>query len=90
MTKLETYRKEIDAADEKLREAFEERMRAVAKVAEYKKKKGLPVMDEEREARVLLSRAEAADPELRPYVEKLFREIMEISREFQEERIKKD
>ena len=49
MTDLAKIRKEIDDVDSKLLEYFEYRMDLAHKVAQYKKKNGLPVFDSARE-----------------------------------------
>lgn len=47
--KLEEYRERIDMLDSKIVELLGERMKVVDNVGEYKKEKGLPVTDEDRE-----------------------------------------
>ena len=46
---LEIHRKRIDEIDEKLTQLFLERMQVSADIAAYKKEKGLPIRDPERE-----------------------------------------
>lgn len=53
MSELEEYRKKIDEIDSRLTELFEERMNAVLKVSEYKKKHDLPVLNRDREADII-------------------------------------
>lgn len=48
MNELEKYRDEITAIDGEMAELFEKRMSAVHKVADYKKERGLPVLDSAR------------------------------------------
>lgn len=50
---LEAIRREIDEADGILINAFERRLDAVLKVAEYKKANNLPVRDRARELKVI-------------------------------------
>ncbi len=50
---LELIRKEIDKMDQQLAEVLENRLQLVMQVAAYKKAKGLPVKDKNREARVI-------------------------------------
>ncbi len=50
---LEAIRKEIDKADSQLAEVLENRLQLVMQVAAYKKAKGMPVKDKNREAKVI-------------------------------------
>lgn len=50
---LEAIRREIDKADQQLAEVLESRLQLVMQVAAYKKSKGLPVKDKNREAKVI-------------------------------------
>lgn len=50
---LEQLRQEIDKADSQLAEVLEQRLQLVMQVAAYKKSKGLPVKDKNREAKVI-------------------------------------
>ena len=47
---LELIRKEIDKADSQLAEVLEKRLQLVMQVAAYKKSKGMPIKDKNREA----------------------------------------
>ena len=44
-----TLREKIDSIDEQLVRLFAERMETAAKIAEYKKEHGIPVLDRKRE-----------------------------------------
>lgn len=81
---LKDCRDRIDAIDEQLSALFKERMKAVAKVAEYKKANGLPVTDSAREKQILAERTADAG-ELEPYVRRYFKHIMKLSKEYQKE-----
>ncbi len=84
MKELEEIRKELDAVDQDLVRLFERRMQLSREVAAYKQARGLPVLDEKREAQVLASRAAMAeDADLAPAVQALFTTIMALSREQQ-------
>ena len=50
---LELIRKEIDKADSQLAEVLEKRLQLVMQVAAFKKSKGMPVKDKNREAKVI-------------------------------------
>ena len=95
---LEAIRREIDEADSNLINAFERRLQAVLRVAEYlqavlrvaeyKKQNNLPVRDRARELKVI----EKAQSKLRnknyaPAVAGLMEEIMAIARKLEEQQI---
>ena len=85
MKSLETIRKEIDSADEQIAAAFCKRMQAVRQIADYKKERGLPVYDQEREEEILRRAGErVADEELRGYYRLLQKDLMQISRSYQQ------
>ena len=80
---IKNLRENIDTIDKKLTELFSERMDVAAKIAEYKREKGLPVLDPVRE-RVKLSEISDMTPEeLRDYSEILYSIIFELSRDYQ-------
>ena len=84
--KLSLARKTIDEADKKMAELFRERMEAVRLVAEYKKEKGLPIFDPEREEQVIRKNSaylDGADEEIRESYVKFLRETMAVSRHYQ-------
>ena len=81
MTELETYRQQIDAIDAQLVPLFLERMAVTRKVGEYKKAKGLPVLDSGREKELLAAKtALVPDPAERADVASLYQSILAISR----------
>ena len=51
---LEAIRREIDEADSNLINAFERRLQAVLRVAEYKKQNNLPVQSEKAHYRLVM------------------------------------
>ena len=53
MDKLSVAREEINRIDREMAKLFCERMEAVKSVAEYKKERGLPILDSTREGRRL-------------------------------------
>ncbi|MGN1094992.1 MAG: bifunctional chorismate mutase/prephenate dehydratase [Eubacteriales bacterium] len=84
MDELEKARKEINEADRDMAELFCKRMNAVRAVADYKKKRGLPVLDKEREEAVIVKNsASVEDDELRAYYVNFLKYTMELSRSFQ-------
>ena len=86
MNKLEEGRAVIDRVDREMARLFEERMRAVEGIAEYKEALGLPVLDASREQAVIeKNQAYIADLKLKPYYTDFLQELMRISRKFQED-----
>ena len=85
MRSLEEIRKEIDLADEQIALAFCQRMRAVREIADYKKERGLAIFDKDREEALLRRAGERiADEDLRGYYQLLQRDLMQISRSYQQ------
>lgn len=88
MKDLQTLRGEIDAIDTQLVKLFEARMACSRGVADYKMANNLPILDTSREAQVIASRvAKLEDTSLAGATQKLFEEIMAISRAEQQMRI---
>ena len=80
---LSEYREEIDAIDRQIVDLFQRRMRVAEKIGEYKKSKGLPVLDEAREAAKLENIAGMAEEDMADYCRLLYNEIMKLSRDHQ-------
>ena len=84
MTDLKYIRKKITETDDKMAELFKERMALVEQVAQYKKEKGLPILDPEREAEILQrGSARIEDIDLRSYYVNFLKSTMELSRRYQ-------
>ena len=84
MADLKDIRVKITETDNKMAELFKERMALVEQVAQYKKEKGLPILDPEREKEVLLKGAERIeDIDLKSYYVSFLKSTMEISRRYQ-------
>lgn len=82
---LDEARVQIDQIDKEMASLFCRRMDAVRAVAAYKQKRGLPILDEAREAAVIEKNAALVeDTELRSYYVQYLQESMKISRRFQE------
>lgn len=84
---LEELRKEIDQIDEQMTNLFKARMAAASQVAEYKKEKGLPVLDAARERALMGKVAERAGEELADYAQSMYRSILAASRSYQNVRM---
>lgn len=85
---LEAIRREIDEADGILIQAFERRMRAVLKVAAYKKANHLPVRDRARELKVIAKAiGRLQDKKYSKAAEDLMESIMAIARGLEEDEL---
>ena len=80
MDELQELRRDIDAIDRELVELFRRRMDVTARVGAYKRSRGVPVLDQERERQVLQNKGELAGEALRPAVITLYQTIMALSR----------
>lgn len=80
---LDEARAAINRVDLQMARLFEQRMRAVASVAEYKAARGLPVLDPERERWVVERNAARVSDEIRPYYARFLERAMQVSRQYQ-------
>lgn len=81
---LEKARIEINGIDKEMAELFVRRMRAAELVAEYKKERGLAILDEVREAEVIRKNsALVEDEKIREYYVRFLQDTMAISRSYQ-------
>lgn len=81
MNELEQLRQQIDAIDRQLLPLFLERMQVCSRVADYKRKIGMPVLDAEREKRVLADKLKLLrEPGMEAEVYEFFNAVMSISR----------
>ena len=87
---LEMLRKEIDTFDKQIVEAFEKRMDTAKNIAEYKKEKGLPVLDAKRERAKLNEIADSTKNELKDYIRQLYSLMFELSRSYQNKAIREN
>lgn len=77
-------RKEINEIDKEMADLFVRRMRAIEEVAEYKKERGLAILDETRENEVIRQNASLVeDDTLRGYYVNFLRDTMAVSRSYQ-------
>ena len=80
---LEEYRKEIDRIDGEIVRLFHERMDTAAKIAQYNKEKGLPILQPAREREKLQAVREESREDLQSYVQALYSLLFELSRSYQ-------
>ena len=87
LTKL---REEINETDEQIVELFKKRMNIAADVAEYKKEKGLPVLDAARERALLERISVMAGEEFGGYARTLYHTMMDVSKAYQQTKLNPD
>ena len=80
MDELQTLRQSIDEIDRQLVELFCRRMDVTRRVGEYKRERGISVLDQARERQVLQNKGELAGDELRPAAITLYQTILALSR----------
>ena len=86
MEELKKIRNEINKIDEKMKELFVKRMEEVKKVADFKKEKNLPIFDADREKDIIEERLKGFEYEdLKSYYVSFLRDVMKVSKEYQEE-----
>ena len=82
---LENSRKEINRIDKEMAKLFEERMRQVEAVAEYKKERGLAILDKAREDELIRKNSQLVEDEtIREYYINFLKNNMAVSRAYQE------
>lgn len=83
---LEEARAEIAAIDREMAALFARRMAAAERIAAWKAERGLPIRDEAQEARVLERNAtQIDDPAKRALYLDFLRQVMRLSRQYQEQ-----
>ncbi|MGG5460873.1 chorismate mutase [Clostridium sp. B9] len=81
-------RNRIDEIDKELMKLFEERMNVVLGVAQYKKERNMPIFHKDRENQVIEKNLKRIDnKELLPYAEEMLHALMDISKEYQQDKI---
>ncbi len=90
MNELENLRERIDTIDKELIALFEERMNVVNDIAEYKIKNNLPILNQSRED-IVISKVKSIVKN-KDYTDSaidFIKDIMEISKKFQQKIISK-
>lgn len=83
-TLLEKARKIINEADAEMAELFVKRMKAAEMIAEYKKERGLAILDQAREDEIVARNSERIeDEQLREFYVSFLRNNMAVSRAYQ-------
>lgn len=81
---LEEIRKEISAINDDMLALFVKRMELSSQVAAYKIANGLPTLDRKREEAILQKVADNTSEEFRQYALEFFRNMMDLSKQYQE------
>ncbi len=83
---LTDLRQEIDAIDDQLVQLFAQRMDVAARIADYKKENGIPILVPAREREKLADVAQKAGEEMANYTRVLYSMLFELSRSYQSKR----
>lgn len=86
---LDELRTEIDEIDRELVSLFLRRMDCSARVAEYKKENGLPVVDASRERALLNKISDLSGEDFEEYTRTLYSTVLDLSRAYQHKVIDK-
>ena len=84
---LKDYRAQLDTIDDQMTALFKQRMEIVRHVADYKKETNTPVMASGREREILYRVTGLCGQELEEYTKILYSTILELSRDYQEDRL---
>ncbi|MDO5457644.1 MAG: chorismate mutase [Atopococcus tabaci] len=89
MSEIDLLRIEIDDIDQELTKLLERRLNMAKKIAEHKKKQGLPILDESREEVVIQKNIDRLNnPDYADKVREFYINLMDISKDVQEDLIK--
>lgn len=83
MDDLQNLREEIDSINKELLLLFIRRMELVKNVGKIKQSQGKPIYDRKREEDILQSVSESSPPHLSSYALELFKKMMELSKDYQ-------
>ena len=84
---LQDYRNQLDTVDDQIAGLFRQRMELVKQVADYKKELNTPVLAANRERDILYRVTGLCGPELAEYTKILYATLLELSRDYQEDRL---
>ena len=87
MRNIKEIRHDIDEVDQELVMLFERRFHLVEEVVAYKMEQQLPIYDAQRELEILKKNVSRLnDSELASYFEAWYQKLLELSKQYQEER----
>jgi chorismate mutase len=82
---LDELRRGIDAVDQAILKLLHDRIRLVMLVGQYKRERGIPVYDPERERQLLDRLSRAAEPPLdAPTIRRIFERLVDESRRIEQ------
>jgi chorismate mutase len=85
---LEALRRDIDAVDQEILKLLHKRVRLVMQVGEYKRERGIPVYDPERERELFERLSRAAEPPLDgDTVRRVFERLVDESRRIEQHHV---
>ncbi len=84
---MKEIREKIDALDNTIKNAFEERMALCADMAQYKKENDLPIFFPAREREIIARLTKDMDSGMATYTKVLYNTLFEVSRSYQSKRI---
>lgn len=84
---LQDYRNQLDQIDDQLVALFKQRMETVKLVADYKREHNTPVLAAGRERDILYRVTGLCGEELQEYTKILYSTLLELSRDYQENRL---
>ncbi|KGN02619.1 chorismate mutase [Clostridium novyi A str. 4570] len=88
MEDLKKLRDDIDSIDKELIALFQKRMETVLKVAEYKKKNNIPILNANREDEVINKNSKLIyNEDFKKPVEEFLKDVMKISKDLQAKKI---
>ena len=87
---LDVLRQRIDTINDEMVKLFVERMQIANDIASYKAQNGLPVLDKERERKILSAMAQKAGEPFEDYTRLFFKNIFALSRAYQCSLLKHD
>jgi len=79
---IDEIRNDIDKVDSEMVGLFKKRIGLVKAVAEYKKQNKMPILDSERERKLLNKISEEAGEDIEVYARVLFSNIMDLIQAF--------
>lgn len=85
MKDLESLRREVDLIDTEISKLFSKRLDLVKDIKKEKTKRGLMISDIKRENEILTNLEDNTKSEYFPYSQELFKDIIKISKDFQEQ-----
>lgn len=85
MNNIENIRNKIDRIDYQILKLFEERLRLMPEIANYKRSQQLPIHDEVREIEHMKELMEHTNKQNETLIKHLFTEIMNLCKEKQKE-----